>query len=96
MNDLPGLPVRRPVPQAFVSRPVTEFDVPRESGCNLDTIRRDFGVVELDTIDVAGAGGAMGEGAKGDAEGVEERFAGCIGDHVGGCEETCGGADDAL
>jgi hypothetical protein len=38
----------------------------------------------------------MGEGAKGGTEGVEEGFAGCVRDHVGRCEETCGGTDDAL
>ena len=85
--------------EAFHSRPVgdaAELDVPGKNGGDFYTIRRGLGVVEVNTVDVGGARGAVGKGAKGSAKGVEEGFAGRVGDHVGGCEETRGGADDAL
>lgn len=52
--------------------------------------------MDVDAVDVGGVGAGEGEGAKGSAEGVEEGFAGGVGNHVRRCEETGGGTDDTL
>jgi hypothetical protein len=94
-HNLLRLPVRRLLTQGFLNRAIRDakLDVPGRNGSYFDYIWCGPSVY---AVDVARAGAGMGEGTKGGTKGVEEGFARCVQDHVGRCEETRGGTDDAL